>query len=208
MKSVKNLMIVAFAALVSVSAMADGGKKTSATVAPIALKVDASASTFNWLGKKFTGEHNGTVGVQGGSLIVDGGKLSGGEFTIDMKSIKCLDLTDAGYNAKLIGHLTSPDFFDIAKYPTATLKITKATAKTPTNYDVTGNLTINGVTQPITFPAVVAIDAKGATSATAKFEVDRTKFGSKYNSKSFFDTIGDKMINDNFEVNVKIVATK
>ena len=114
MKSIKNLMIVAFATLVSVSAMADGGKKTSAA-APTTLKVDASASTFNWLGKKFTGEHNGTVGVQGGSLVVDGGKLSGGEFTIDMKSIKCLDLTDAGYNAKLIGHLTSPDFFDIAK---------------------------------------------------------------------------------------------
>lgn len=203
MKVVKNLMIVALAALVSVSAMADGGK----AVAPVALKVDAKASTFNWLGKKFTGEHNGTIGVQNGSLVVNGGKLSGGEFTIDMKSIKCLDLTDAGYNAKLIGHLTSPDFFDVAKYPTATLKIKKATAKTATNYDITGDLTINGVTQSITFPAVVTI-AKGATTATAKFEVDRTKFGSKYNSKSFFDTIGDKMINDNFQVDVKIVASK
>ena len=196
-------MIVALAALVSVSAMADGGK----AVAPVALKVDAKASTFNWLGKKFTGEHNGTIGVQNGSLVVNGGKLSGGEFTIDMKSIKCLDLTDAGYNAKLIGHLTSPDFFDVAKYPTATLKIKKATAKTATNYDITGDLTINGVTQSITFSAVVTI-AKGATTATAKFEVDRTKFGSKYNSKSFFDTIGDKMINDNFQVDVKIVAAK
>ncbi|WP_394991332.1 YceI family protein [Emticicia sp.] len=203
MKVVKNLMIVALAALVSVSAMADGGK----AVAPVALKVDAKASTFNWLGKKFTGEHNGTIGVQNGSLVVNGGKLSGGEFTIDMKSIKCLDLTDAGYNAKLIGHLTSPDFFDVAKYPTATLKIKKAIAKTATNYDITGDLTINGVTQSITFPAVVTI-AKGATTATAKFEVDRTKFGSKYNSKSFFDTIGDKMINDNFQVDVKIVASK
>ena len=203
MKVVKNLMIVALAALVSVSAMADGGK----AVAPVALKVDAKASTFNWLGKKFTGEHNGTIGVQNGSLVVNGGKLSGGEFTIDMKSIKCLDLTDAGYNAKLIGHLTSPDFFDVAKYPTATLKIKKATAKTATNYDITGDLTINGVTQSITFSAVVTI-AKGATTATAKFEVDRTKFGSKYNSKSFFDTIGDKMINDNFQVDVKIVASK
>ncbi len=203
MKVVKNLMIVAFAALVGVSAMADGGKKA----APVALKVDAKASTFNWLGKKFTGEHNGTIGVQSGSLVVNGGKLSGGEFTIDMKSIKCLDLTDAGYNAKLIGHISSPDFFDVAKYPTATLKITKATAKTAINYDITGNLTINGVTQPITFPAVVTV-AKDATTATAKFEVDRTKFGSKYGSKSFFESIGDKVIYDNFQVDVKIVAAK
>lgn len=208
MKVVKNLMVVAFAALVSVSAMADGGKKAApASVAPVALKVDAKASTFNWLGKKVTGEHNGTIGIQNGSLVVNAGKLQGGEFTIDMKSIKCLDLTDAGYNAKLVGHLTTPDFFDVAKYPTATLKIKKATAKAGGNYDVTGDLTINGVTQPITFPAVVTVDTKGAT-ATAKFEVDRTKFGSKYASKSFFDTIGDKMINDTFQVDVKIVAAK
>jgi polyisoprenoid-binding protein YceI len=124
-----------------------------------------------------------------------------------MKSIKCLDLTDAGYNAKLIGHISSPDFFDVAKYPTATLKITKATAKNATNYDIIGDLTINGVTQSITFPAVVTV-AKGATTATAKFEIDRTKFGSKFGSKSFFESIGDKMIYDNFQVDVKIVAAK
>lgn len=207
MKVVKNLMVVALAALVSVSAIAGGGKKGTVAAAPVTLKVDTKASTFNWLGKKVTGEHNGTIGIQSGSLVVNSGKLQGGEFTIDMKSIKCLDLTDAGYNAKLVGHLTSPDFFDVAKYPTAAIKIKKATSKGNGNYDVTGDLTINGVTQPITFPAVVTVDTKGAT-ATAKFEVDRTKFGSKYASKSFFDTIGDKMINDNFQVDVKIVAAK
>jgi polyisoprenoid-binding protein YceI len=205
MKVVKNLMFVAFAALVSVSAMADGGK--NAALKPVVLKVDTKVSAFNWLGKKFTGEHIGTIGVQSGSLVLNAGKLSGGEFTIDMKSIKCLDLTDAGYNAKLVGHLTSPDFFDIAKYPTATLKITKVAAKTATNYDITGNLTINGVTQPITFPVLVTI-TKDATTAAAKFEIDRTKFGSKFGSKSFFESIGDKMIYDNFQVDVKIVAAK
>lgn len=203
MKVVKNLMVVAFAALVSVSAMADGGKKA----APVALKVNPSASTFNWLGKKVTGEHNGTIGIQSGSLVVNAGKLQGGEFTIDMKTIKCLDLTDAGYNAKLVGHLSSPDFFDVTNFPTAKLKIKKATAKEKGNYEVTGDLTINGVTQPIIFPAVVTVDAKGAT-ATAKFDVDRTKFGSKFGSKSFFESIGDKMIYDNFQVDVKIVAAK
>lgn len=203
MKVVKNLMVAVLAAMVSVSAMADGGKKA----APVALKVDTKTSAFNWIGKKVTGEHNGTIGIQSGSLVVNAGKLQGGEFTIDMKSIKCLDLTDAGYNAKLVGHLTTPDFFDVANYPTAALKIKKATSKGNGNYDVTGDLTINGVTQSITFPAVVTVDAKGAT-ATAKFEVDRTKFGSKFGSKTFFESIGDKMINDNFQVDVKIVAAK
>ena len=204
MKIVKNLMFVAFAALVSVSAMADGGKKGAA---PVSLKVDTKASTFNWLGKKVTGEHNGTIGIQSGSLVLNAGKLQGGDFVIDMKSIKCLDLTDAGYNAKLVGHLSSPDFFDVTNYPTAALKIKKVTAKGGSNYDVNADLTINGVTNAISFPAVVTVEGKGAT-ATAKFEVDRTKFGSKFGSKTFFESIGDKMIYDNFQVDVKIVAAK
>ena len=208
MKVVKNLILVVFATLVSVSAMADGGKKGLVSKAPVALKVDVKASTFNWLGKKVTGEHNGTIGIQSGSLVVNGGILQGGEFTIDMKTIKCLDLTDAGYNAKLVGHLTTPDFFDVANFPIAKLNIKKATLKSGSNYDLSGELTINGVTQAIAFPSVVSVDTKGAITATAKFDVDRTKFGSKFGSKSFFESIGDKMIYDNFQVDVKIVTTK
>jgi len=208
MKVVKNLILVVFATLVSVSAMADGGKKGLVSNAPVALKVDVKASTFNWLGKKVTGEHNGTIGIQSGSLVVNGGILQGGEFTIDMKTIKCLDLTDAGYNAKLVGHLTTPDFFDVANFPNAKLNIKKAKLKSGSNYDLSGVLTINGVTQPIAFPSVVSVDTKGAITATAKFDVDRTKFGSKFGSKSFFESIGDKMIYDNFQVDVKIVTTK
>jgi len=208
MKVVKSLILVVFATLVSVSAMADGGKKGLVSKAPVALKVDVKASTFNWLGKKVTGEHNGTIGIQSGSLVVNGGILQGGEFTIDMKTIKCLDLTDAGYNAKLVGHLTTPDFFDVANFPIAKLNIKKAKLKLGSNYDLSGELTINGVTQPISFPSVVSVDTKGAITATAKFDVDRTKFGSKFGSKSFFESIGDKMIYDNFQVDVKIVTTK
>jgi len=208
MKVVKNLILIVFATLVSVSAMADGGKKGLVSMAPVALKVDVKASTFNWLGKKVTGEHNGTIGIQSGSLVVNGGILQGGEFTIDMKTIKCLDLTDAGYNAKLVGHLTTPDFFDVANFPIAKLNIKKAKLKLGSNYDLSGELTINGVTQPISFPSVVSVDTKGAITATAKFDVDRTKFGSKFGSKSFFESIGDKMIYDNFQVDVKIVTTK
>lgn len=203
MKIFKSLFTVAIAGLVSISAMADKGKK-----APQTLKVDSKTSTFNWVGKKITGEHNGTINIQNGALVVDGEKLTGGDFTIDINSIKVLDVKDEGYNAKLTGHLKAPDFFDAAKYPTAAFKITKATPKGGTNYDITGNLTINGVTQAITFPAIVSINKNGSASASAKFEVDRTKFGSKYASKSFFDAIGDKAIYDNFIVDVKLTAGK
>jgi polyisoprenoid-binding protein YceI len=199
MKTVKSILVVALAAL-SFAAVAKPGKK-----APQTLKVDAGASTFNWLAKKLTGEHNGTVKIQSGNLVTDGGKLTGGDFTVDLSTIKDLDI-QGDFAGKLETHLKSADFFDVAKFPTSTLKITKAVAKGGENYDLTGDLTIRGTTQSITFPAVVKITGKTA-SASAKFDIDRTKFGLTYRSKAFFENIGDKMIYDNFTVDVKIVAS-
>jgi polyisoprenoid-binding protein YceI len=200
MKTIKSILVVAIAAF-SFAAVAN----KPGTKAPQTLKVDASASTFNWLAKKLTGEHNGTVQIQSGTLVTDGGKLTGGDFTIDLSTIKDLDI-QGDFAGRLETHLKSADFFDVAKFPTSTLKITKAVAKGGENYDLTGNLTIRGTTQPITFPAIVKITGKTA-SASAKFDIDRTKFGLTYRSKAFFENIGDKMIYDNFTVEVKIVAS-
>lgn len=200
MKTIKSILVVALAALSFAAVANKPGKK-----APQTLRVDASASTFNWLAKKLTGEHNGTVQIQSGSLVTDGGKLTGGDFTVDLSTIKDLDI-QGDFAGRLETHLKSADFFDVAKFPTSTLKITKAVAKGGENYDLTGNLTIRGVTQPITFPAIVKITGKTA-SASAKFDIDRTKFGLTYRSKAFFENIGDKMIYDNFTVDVKIVAS-
>jgi polyisoprenoid-binding protein YceI len=199
MKTIKSFLIVALAALSFAAVATNPGKK-----APQTLKVNASASTFNWLAKKLTGEHNGTVQIQSGSLVTDGGKLAGGDFTVDLSTIKDLDI-QGDFAGKLETHLKSADFFDVAKFPTSTLKITKAVAKGGENYDLTGDLTIRGTTQSITFPATVKIAGKTA-SASAKFDIDRTKFGLTYRSKAFFENIGDKMIYDNFTVEVKIVA--
>jgi len=199
MKTIKSIFVVALAAFSIVAVAGNPGKK-----APQTLKVDANASTFNWLSKKLTGEHNGTVKIQSGNLLTDGGKLTGGDFTIDLNTIKDLDI-QGDFAGRLETHLKSADFFDVAKFPTSTLKITKAVAKGGENYDLTGDLTIRGVTQSITFPATVKVVGKTAT-ASAKFDVDRTKFGLTYRSKSFFENIGDKMIYDNFTVEVKIVA--
>ena len=79
------------------------------------------------------------------------------------------------------------------------MPIKKATAKTATNYDVTGDLTIKGQTNPITFDL-----ATTANSATTKFNVNRTKYDIKYGSGSFFDNLGDKAIADEFELEVAL----
>ncbi|MFN8345985.1 MAG: YceI family protein [Spirosomataceae bacterium] len=199
MKTIKSIFAATLVVL-SFSVVAKPGKKASQT-----LKVNTEASTFNWLAKKLTGEHSGTVKIQSGNLVTDGNKLTGGDFTIDLNTIKDTDI-QGDFAGRLETHLKSADFFDVAKFPTSTLKITKAVAKGGENYDLTGDLTIRGTTQSITFPAVVKITGKAA-SASAKFDVDRTKFGLTYRSKSFFENIGDKMIYDNFTVEVKLTAS-
>lgn len=168
-------------------------------VKPVAYTVDPAKSTITWIGKKVTGSHNGTIALQSGTLNVDGKKVTGGTFTIDMNSIK-----DADGSAKLEGHLKADDFFGTAKYPTSTFVITKVA-----DNNVTGNLTIKGITKPVTFPATISVNTDGTVSALAgKITVDRTKYDIRYGSKSFFDSIGDKAIDDNFEIAVKLVAKK
>jgi polyisoprenoid-binding protein YceI len=125
--------------------------------------------------------------------------LTGGKFVADLTSITNTDLTDKEYNGKLIGHLKSDDFFAVEKHPTATFVVTKATPKSAGVYEVTGDLTIKGITKPATFPVTVKTTATGA-EATGTLVVDRSKYDIKYNSKSFFENLGDKMINDDFSV--------
>ena len=171
--------------------------------------VNVQQSKLVWNAKKVTGEHTGKIALKEGTVTMDGAKLTGGKFVADLTSITNTDLTDKEYNGKLIGHLKSEDFFSVEKHPTATFVVTKAVAKTAGVYDVTGNLTIKGITKPVTFPVTVKPAATGA-DITGKIVVDRSKYDIKYNSKSFFDAaaLGDKMINDDFTIDVKLVAVK
>ncbi|WP_316817762.1 YceI family protein [Pedobacter nyackensis] len=174
-----------------------------APVKPITYKVDVAQSTLTWLGKKVTGSHNGSIALQSGNLLFDGKKLSGGNFVIDMTTIK-----DADKSARLEGHLKADDFFGTDKFATSTFVIKKIAAA-GTQVNVTGDLTIKGVTNSITFPANVVWNADGSITATAdKIIVDRTKYGIKYRSKGMFPDVGDKMIYDDFELAIKLVAKK
>lgn len=171
---------------------------------PITYQVDAGKSSLTWVGKKLTGGHNGTIDLQSGSLQFDGKKLTGGNFVINMATIK-----DADKNARLEGHLKADDFFGVDKFATSTFVIKKVGAGSGNLVNVTGDLSIKGVTNSITFPATVIWNADGTVTATAeKIIVDRTKFNIKYRSKGMFPDIGDKMIYDDFELSVKLVAKK
>lgn len=166
--------------------------------------VKPEESTVKWVGRKVTGEHYGTVVLKSGNLDIKEGKLNGGNFVVDMTSIVSEDLTGE-YKGKLEGHLKSDDFFGVEKYPEAKFIMTKAVKKGGNQYDVTGDLTIKGTTNAVTFPAEVVVTDKNAY-ATATITVDRSKYDVRYGSGSFFDNLGDKTIYDNFELQVKLVA--
>jgi len=167
--------------------------------------VNTSTSTVAWLGKKVGGEHSGMVSIQSGSLQVSSGKLNGGNFTMDMNSITCTDIKDADYNGKLVGHLKAEDFFNTAKFATATLKITKVKYTKANTCQITANINIKGIVKSVTFPATVTMS--GSTiKAQATINIDRTLFDIKYGS-GIIGTAKDKMIDDVFTLTVNLEAT-
>jgi polyisoprenoid-binding protein YceI len=166
--------------------------------------VDTAATSLNWLAKKVTGSHNGTIKVSGGDITIDGVKVQSGNFAIDMNSMVILDI-QGGSNAKLLGHLKSDDFFSVDKFPSTNFVLTSVTQKSGSTYTVKGKLTIKGITQEIEFPAEIGFSGKTMT-AKAKITVDRTKFEIKYRSSNWFENLGDKAIYDDFELELNLVA--
>ena len=200
------------ATLVGASSFSSAPAPTAraAKVADKVYKVQPQLSTLGWDAKAITHGHNGTAQFSNGELIVRGNQLVGGDVTVDMKSLKATDITDTENNAKFMGHMNSDDFFSTDKYATATFKIMQVTgikgaAADANNATITGDLTIKGITNSISFPAKVGVKGgKAAASGTAT--VDRTKYNIKYGSKSFFEGIGDKAIYDEFKLSFNVIA--
>lgn len=166
--------------------------------------VDVTGSEIAWLGSKPTGTHNGNIALKEGSLVVENGTLTGGTFVIDMSSINVLDIpADNEGNGKLKGHLSSPDFFDVAKYPTSKFVITGVEDKGD-KLHVTGNLTLKETTKSITIPAILTKEGNVTTFKSETFSVDRTDFGITYSSKKFDAALKDKFISDLMEISFTV----
>jgi polyisoprenoid-binding protein YceI len=169
-------------------------------------KVDNQGSKLTWLAKKATGDHNGEVKISNGLFATDNNVLKSGTFDIDLNTITDADLTDQASNDKLISTLKSETFFSTEKFPKANFVITSATKTGANQYDIKGRLTIKGITNDVSFPATVVVDGK-KLNATAKITIDRTKYDIKFRSKNFFENLGDKVIYDDFDLNVNLNAT-
>jgi polyisoprenoid-binding protein YceI len=174
---------------------------------PTSLTVKPEASKVEWFAEKVTGQHNGIVSMQSGTIEIEGEKIIGGNFVMDMTSISTTDL-EGGSKKKLDDHLKSEDFFNTDEFGTAAFQINKAeTLKNDKvfNHTISGDLTIKGITHPVSCPASVKI-VDGKLAAYGEITVDRTKYDIKHGSASFFESIGDKAIMDEFLLKVSLGA--
>lgn len=170
--------------------------------------VDTAASQIMWEGSKPTGKHNGTIQLSSGTFYLNEGNVEAGEFVVDMNSITDEDL-EGEEKANLEAHLKGTaegkegDFFNVKEYPTAKFEMTGLE-----NNIVKGNLTIKDKTNAIEFPATVTMEGDKMMLKSETFEIDRTKWGVNYGSKSIFPNLGDKFISDAVKITVSLVANK
>jgi len=184
-KKVTSLAAVILMAVVTFSFTTLEGEKK---------EIKTENSTVTWKGYKVTGSHYGTVALQSGHLVFDEGKLTGGEFVVDMSTLVTDDL-EGEYKGKLEGHLKSDDFFGVEKYPTSKLVFTKVKSTGKNSYEVTGDLTVKGKSAPVTFEMSIY-----GNKATANVKIDRTIYDIRYGSTAFFDDLKDKAIYDEFDL--------
>ncbi len=190
-------------------------KQETANTATQTIGVNLTDSKVNWTGNKPAGSHTGYVNLKEGALKVDkGGDITGGSFVLDMNTITCTDL-EGDYKASLEGHLKGleadgkDDFFNVTDFPTASFDITKV-AKLAGDADAShliyGNLTLKGVTKEVGFKAKLNNDNGKYSISSPDFSINRTDFGIKFMSKSFFDDLKDKYINDDIVLSINLVT--
>ncbi len=174
--------------------------------------IDTLNSKAEWKGfkvvKSDNTSHIGSLKFESGEVTVNDNKLESGQFVIDMTSIANEDLTDHDENTKLLGHLKSSDFFDTAKFPTASYEITKVTeASAGNDYNtiLDGNLTLKGITKPANFNANVKVKNGELMIATEPKDINREEFGIKFQMPAAEGLIKNEI---NVQMKVKAIEKK
>ena len=219
----KQILTIAVLVLVTISSFScknnekqteitDAKEIAEKTEAAIAYTVDTNASVIHWTGSKPAGSHTGTLALSSGTISAKEKNIESGDFTIDMNSLTNTDL-EGGAKESLEAHLKGTvdekqkDFFNVREFPTAKFELT-GIKDNGENVTVSGNLTIKDITQNIEFPATVSFSENTMVLKSEQFSIDRTQWDINFMSKSVFDNLKDKFINDQIELIVEVHANK
>jgi polyisoprenoid-binding protein YceI len=188
-------------------------KQEAADVQGVQFAVDTTASRVRFTGYGVGKNHPGKFKVSSGTVAIADNKVTGGSFTIDIKS---MDLEQKGgvFDSKLRPHLMSGDFFDAEKFGTAKFDISSVQPYSPgnsdtsvvagANYTVSGNFTLKDVTKNISFPAKIDLDGN-TLKAKSNFIIDRTQWQMRYGNDK---TLGDKFIDEKVNIELDLQAKK
>ena len=163
-------------------------------------------SSVDWVGRQVTRSHYGTISVKSGSLTFLNDDFIAGEIVIDVASLKVLDITDPAANYQFLTHLNSRDFFATDEYPEAFLEITHLNRLKGDEYEAHADLTIRGLTSPVTFQLRISVNGDKVNAIT-KLTVDRTVYGMRFRSRNFFKDLGDNLIYNDFDLSINITAS-
>ena len=161
--------------------------------------LNTSSSELKWTGTELTTKiHYGSIDFKSGTITLSEGQPVGGKFVVNMTTLKNEDLPEA-YRGRLEGHLKSDDFFSVDKFSEAILEITGSNKLSSGSFDVNGNLTIKGITEPISFSMSPSDDYW-----IANLTFDRSKYNVRFRSGTFFENLGDKLIYDDIVIETKL----
>ncbi|WP_313804165.1 YceI family protein [Flavobacterium sp.] len=184
------------------------------TPGDIKLAVNTSESVVNWIGSKPAGKHTGTISIKEGDVTVKDGEVQNGTFILDMNSIAVTDLKAGDGKEDLEAHLkgtkdkeAEDHFFNVKKYPTGKFIIAKVAHENGKTI-VYGNLTLKNITKAVNFPATVVANDSLVSIESEPLMINRTFWNINYGSKSVFDDLKDKFINDEVEIKVNVKASK
>lgn len=181
-------------------------EKTESIILPKGeYQIDKTKSVVRWIGRTPVKFHDGTIDIQEGNFSVDDNGILNGNIIIDMESINCTDLSGGGKKS-LEEHLMNDDFFSVNKFKTSKINISSEMKPNNGLIDFKGSLEIKNISNPISFKSSINKTPEGKYTASSKLTFDRSMYNVKYKSKSFFDDLGDKFINDDVEIELEIIT--
>jgi len=218
-----NAMLVAFIGITSVSCKNEPKNETKANDAETAVvateeaqvfMIDTDNSKIEWKGAKPAGEHFGTVMLKEGKFSTKGEELESGNIVLNMNSITVNDL-EGDDKASLEAHLKGTaegkedHFFNVAEHPEAQFEITNVMEKDGKTW-LSGNLTMKGISKNVEIPVTYSMkeDGKKFVLTSETFTIDRTNWNVNYGSKSVFDDLKNKYVNDEIEITFMVEAKK
>lgn len=167
-------------------------------------------SVVRWVGRNLLNQHNGTIGLESAHLILENGNLVGGEATLDMNAIVCVDIEDSEMASMLIGHLRTDDFFLVDSYPTSHFSLSSVEAIENVNPGspncvIKGVFTLRGHSEPIEFIGTLGSD-DASIALQAQFDIDRVLWNSKYGSGRIYEALGKHVVNDLISISFQLIA--